>query len=288
MYRAKITLVMGIILVGLAACQTVSLGTAATELSVMTYNIRLNIAVDGANAWPHRKEFWAAQVTTAAPDILGVQEAVPGQVDFIDAALPNHDYIGHGRNGGALGEYSAIYYHREKFTVEQEATFWLSQTPAIKSMGWDAAYPRICTYGLFTQQDTGKQFWIFNTHLDHVGEVARAKGTALILELIEQVNGQDHPVIFIGDFNAKPDDPLIGTIKVQMNDAKDISVSDPIGPDATFNGFKRNNPEARRIDYIFVSKSSSLSVQHYFVLEALQQGRYPSDHFPVMAVLAWD
>ncbi len=267
-------------LVFLTACQSQS------DFSVMTYNIRLDIAVDGDNAWPLRKDLLSAQLQDHAPDIFGVQEAMPGQMDFIDQKMPGHNYIGHGRDGGHSGEYSAIFYNRAIFSVAQGQTFWLSKTPDKKSMGWDAGYPRICTYGLFTHQKTGQKIWVFNTHLDHIGELARRNGIVMIVNKIEEVNTGNIPVIFMGDFNVDPDDPLIIKLKEKMDDSEDISIETSNGPEATFNAFQPIEHASRRIDYIMLSKSSNFTVKAHNTLYDETALQYPSDHFPVLAVLS--
>ena len=129
----------------------------AQKTTVMTYNIRLDVASDGENAWPNRKDFVVEQIKFYNPDIFGIQEGTPNQTKYLNDSLTQYKYIGIGRDGGATGEYSAIFYNAEKFTVENEETFWLSETPTKISKGWDAAINRICTFGLFTNISTKKK-----------------------------------------------------------------------------------------------------------------------------------
>ncbi|GAA3604579.1 endonuclease/exonuclease/phosphatase family protein [Flavivirga amylovorans] len=250
------------------------------NLSVMTYNIRLDVASDGDNAWPNRSHFLSSQVQFYSPDIMGVQEARPNQMDDLKAALKDYDVIGTGRDGGNKGEFSAIFYNSKKVKVEQENTFWLSKTPNKMSMGWDAAYPRICTYGLFTLLESNQKIWVFNTHLDHVGAEAQLEGMALILKKIIALNTANLPVIVMGDFNVEPDSQLIESLKQNMNDSKDIAKI-VFGSNGTFNGFKFEEPVTRRIDYIMLSKSNHIEVEKYGVLSSSIDLKYPSDHFPV-------
>jgi endonuclease/exonuclease/phosphatase family metal-dependent hydrolase len=277
---ARIVL-FGFLYFTLTACKS----STPTEISVMTYNIRLDIAIDGNNAWPHRKGLLTEQLQRSAPDIFGLQEALPGQMKTIDAAMPGHSFIGHGRDGGDAGEYSAIFYDNAKFFVENERTFWLSETPDIFSQGFGAAYPRIASYGLFTHLETGKKFWVFNTHLDHKSDNARARGIALITATIETVNTQNHPVILMGDFNAKPNDALLTTLKTKFSDSRDISNSVPKGPNETFNDFGNQGTDLRRIDYIMLSKDAGLTIESYSVLRD-DTGPLPSDHYPVLVNLS--
>jgi endonuclease/exonuclease/phosphatase family metal-dependent hydrolase len=254
------------------------------NVSVMTYNIRLDIASDGENAWEFRKDFLLHQIQFYSPDIIGTQEGRPNQIKYMHDSLPHYNFIGHGREGGNHGEYSAIFYNSNNVKVEKENTFWLSQTPEKKSKGWDAAYERICTYGLFTDLKSLKKFWVFNTHLDHVGELARLNGLKLIQKRIAEINTQKYPVIFMGDLNAEPDTEIIQYLQNEMLDTKSVAKL-VFGPNGTFNGFQFNNPVNRRIDYIFISKVSGIVVDKYAVLSDSKDLKYPSDHLPVFTVL---
>ena len=257
----------------------------AQSLKVMTYNIRLDVASDGENDWTHRKDFFTSQVQFYEPDIFGVQEAMPHQVTDIATALPVYSYIGTGRDGIGKGESSNIYYKKGRFILKEQNTFWLSETPDTVSKGWDAAYRRVCTYGLFKDKKTKKIFWLFNTHLDHVGEQARTKGIELILSKIAALNKNNYPVIFMGDLNSEPNTDRIIAVKKEMNDCRDVSEEKPFGPSGTFNAFKHNEPVTRLIDYIFISKASGIKVKKYAVLSDSKDLRYPSDHLPVYVEL---
>ena len=129
---------------------------SAQNLKLITYNIRLDVASDGENAWPHRKEYWASQMNFYEPDIFGIQEALPNQVTDITALLPKYNYVGIGRDGVGKGESSNIFYKRDRFKVVDQNTFWLSETPDKISKGWDAALNRVCTYALFRDNKTSK------------------------------------------------------------------------------------------------------------------------------------
>ncbi|MEW4923688.1 endonuclease/exonuclease/phosphatase family protein [Algibacter sp. 2305UL17-15] len=257
---------------------------ANSNLKVMTYNIRLDVASDGENAWSHRKDFLSSQVQFYSPDIMGVQEARPNQMEDLKSALKDYKTIGIGRDGENKGEFSAIFYNSKKVKVENENTFWLSETPNEISKGWDAAYPRICTYGLFTILENNQKIWVFNTHLDHVGEEAKLQGMELILKKIKSLNTENHPVIVMGDFNVEPDSQLITNLKEQMNDSKEHAKI-TFGSNGTFNGFKFHERVTRRIDYIMLSKSPNLEVEKYGVLSSSIDLKYPSDHFPVYVEL---
>ena len=251
------------------------------NLKVMTYNIRLDVAIDGENDWSHRKEFFTSQIQFYEPDVFGIQEATPNQVIDISNALSQYNHIGIGREGVGKGESSNIFYKKERFSISNESTFWLSETPNEISKGWDAACNRVCTFVLFEDLKSNKSFWVFNTHLDHIGEVARTKGIELILSKIEAVNIQKLPVIFMGDFNSEPNENRIIALKKIMNDSRELSVEKPFGPFGTFNNFQYNEPATKQIDYIFLSKNSFFNVNKYAVLTDSKNLRFPSDHFPV-------
>lgn len=253
----------------------------AQSLKLMTYNIRLDVESDGENNWSHRKNFFSSQMQFYEPDIFGVQEAKPNQVIDIASALPQYSYIGIGRDGIGQGESSNIYYKKKRFKVVQNSTFWLSETPDVISKGWDAAINRVCTYALFKDLETKKMFWVFNTHLDHMGEMARTNGIKLILSKIATLNTQKYPVFFMGDFNSTPNEERIISLKKMMLDTRDISEEKPFGPIGTFNGFKHNEPVTDCIDYIFISKNSTFKVKKFAVLSDSKDLKYPSDHLPV-------
>ncbi len=248
------------------------------QMKVMSYNIRLDIASDGDNAWPNRKFFLSSQVLFLEPDILGVQEARPNQVTDLKNVLIDYKFIGKGRDGRQEGEHAGIFYNAEKVELAEAHTFWLSETPEAVSTGWDAAYPRVCTYGLFTLKESKQKVWVFNSHLDHVGAEAQKKGMKLILEKIKTVNTKNIPVILMGDFNVESNSEVITEAKTVLSDSKEKATV-VFGPEGTFNGFKYNEPVTRRIDYIFVS--DVISVEKYAVLSSSIDFKFPSDHFPV-------
>lgn len=259
----------------------------AQTLKVITYNIRLNVESDGENAWPLRKDYLTSQIQFYEPDIFGVQEAKPDQVIDIANALSQFSYVGIGREGEGKGESSNIYYKKDRFLLKESNTFWLSETPDKISKGWDAAYNRVCTYALFNDTATNKYIWVFNTHLDHIGEVAKTKGIELILSKIAELNSQNYPVIFMGDFNSEPNSERIIALKNQMDDSRTISEEKPFGPSGTFNGFKFKKPVKELIDYIFISKNIGLKVNKYAVLSDSKDLKYPSDHLPVFVKLRY-
>ena len=259
--------------------------SSAQNLKLMTYNIRLDLESDGENKWSNRKDFWASQITFYEPDVFGIQEALPHQVTDIASALPEYSYVGIGRDGIGKGESSNIFFKKDRFKMVQENTFWLSETPEKISKGWDAALNRVCTYVLLKDNKTKKSFWVFNAHLDHIGELARTNAIQLILSKIKEVNTKNFPVFLTGDFNTEPNEQRITDLKKQMDDSYDITKQKPFGPTGTFNAFQYFEPVTKRIDYIFLSKNNPFKVLKYAVLTDSKNLKFPSDHFPVLVEL---
>lgn len=257
--------------------------TDAQSIKAMTYNIRLDIATDGDNRWDNRKEMLLGQVLFYAPDFMGVQEALPNQMAYLAENLKGYNYIGEGRDGKDKGEYSALFYNNQKYTALEQSTFWLSETPDKVSKGWDAAYNRICTYGLFEEKTSGIKIYVFNTHFDHVGNQARINSAKLILAKIKEINTTGMPFLLMGDFNLEEDTESIQFLSSQLSDSKAVAKM-VFGPIGTFNAFEFTKPVVRRIDYIFIPKTG-VTVNKYAVLSDSKDCRYPSDHLPVYVEL---
>jgi len=254
------------------------------QVKLMSYNIRYANETDGENSWSLRKDFLTNQIKFHQPDILGVQEAVHLQIEHLSENIPRYSYIGAGRDDGKTeGEFSAIFYDREAYEVLESNTFWLSPTPDQPSMGWDAAYKRVCTYALFKSIKTEKVFWVFNTHFDHVGEQVRRESVSLIMKRISKLNKQDHPIVLMGDLNMEPSHESIKLLTQNMKDSRDIARL-VFGPEGTFNAYEFNKPVTRRIDYIFVG-NNNVEVLKYAVLSDSKDLKYPSDHLPVWVEL---
>jgi len=250
----------------------------AQDLSVMTYNIKLDYPKEGENSWTNRKPFFINLIKFHEPDILGVQEAMPNQMKEMDSLLTQYSFVGVGRDDGKdEGEYSAIFYKKNKFNVLKSSTFWLSQTPDKVSMGWDAVCNRICTYALFQNKITNQKFLVFNTHFDHVGEQARKESVYLILKKINEINAYNLPVIIMGDFNLEVGNEAIQSILKSYNDTHTIA-NISFGPTGTFNGFHFEKPVTRKIDFVFASRN--IKVLKSGILSDSKDCKYPSDHFP--------
>ena len=260
----------------------------AQNLKLMTYNIRLDLARDGENAWSNRKDYFCSQLAFYEPDVFGIQEALPNQVIDIASALPKYNHVGVGRDGIGKGESSNIFYKKDRFELLQESTFWLSETPEVMSKGWDAALNRVCTYALFKDKKAKQIFWVFNTHFDHIGELARTNSIQLILSKIKNLNTKNYPVFFMGDFNSEPSEERIVNLKKEMLDTYDVCLEKPFGPTGTFNAFKHNEAVTKRIDYIFISKNNKLKVKKFAILSDSKDLKYPSDHLPVYTEISFN
>lgn len=260
----------------------------AQEASIMTYNIRLDVASDGENAWPNRKTYFIHQLKFYEPDIIGFQEVTPNQLLDIAAELRDYHHVGKGRELDNQGESSNIFYKKEKFLLKDSGTFWLSDTPEKVSMGWDAACNRVCTYALLYDIKKKQSFYVFNTHLDHVGEIARTRGLELIVRKIEAINQKKISVFLIGDFNTTPETERIKWLNTMMDNTKTISQTPSYGPSGTFNGFKHHESVTLQIDYIYLSKASKFKILKHAVLSDSKDLRYPSDHLPVMVFFKYE
>lgn len=259
--------------------------SAQEEIKAMSYNIRLDIASDGDNRWDIRKDKVASLMNYYEADFIGMQEVLLNQLKYLQQQLNKYNYIGVGRDDGKeVGEYSCIFYRKEKFDLIRQSTFWLSPTPDSPSKAWDAAYKRVCTYGLFRDKKTKLQFWVFNTHFDHVGKTARLESAKLIIERIHELNNKNYPVILMGDFNSKPEEPPVEYIMANMYNSRAISKMIH-GPADTWNAFKFHEKPNGCIDYVFVSKGKGISVSKFITITDSYDLRYPSDHLPVMATI---
>ncbi|MCZ2102460.1 MAG: endonuclease/exonuclease/phosphatase family protein [Chitinophagales bacterium] len=252
------------------------------ELSLMTYNIRYNNPGDGLNKWEYRKENLVNLIAFYEPDIIGFQEVLPDQLEYIASPLSTYNHVGLGRETNNTGESMNIFFKKSRFKRLDENTFWLSPTPQMVSRGWDAACNRVCTYVLMYDEVYKKEFYVFNTHLDHMGETARLEGIRLILSKVKTMSDQGIPCFLMGDMNATPDSEVIRILNANMHDSRAISQQSPFGPLATFNDFKYDSPAKDRIDYIYLSNESPFKVMKHGVLTHAKDGRYPSDHFPIL------
>jgi endonuclease/exonuclease/phosphatase family metal-dependent hydrolase len=257
------------------------------ELRLMTYNLRY-ATLKGPEAWPDRRPAMKTLLKQYAPDLMGTQEGVYFQLRELASDLPEYDWIGTGRDGGSRGEFMAIFYRRERFEPLAYDHFWLSDTPeVIGSSTWGNPNRRMVTSVHFRERQTGKEFHLWNTHLDHALQPAREKGAALIQKRLAKLPPSDR-VILMGDFNA------VAT-RNSVYDAltKDIGFTDTWFAAAqrknetlnSFNGFGKSTFNSARIDWILCRGEAEIPWSE--VADLTPGGRQPSDHFPVFTRMTW-
>lgn len=250
-------------------------------MRICTFNIRYGSANDGVNSWDYRKELTLRVIQALDPDILALQECLPFQADFLRAGLPGYAFFGAGRDDGVHGEMVPLLVRRERWTILTGGHFWLSPMPHLPgSRGWDATLPRMTTWAAL-QSVAGSEppCWIFNAHLDQDGREARRQSAHLLRTRINALAGR-LPVLLVGDLNASPGawelEPLFAAPPA-------TALIDLIGtPEGTRHDFT-GQPADRRIDWILAS--SHWRVLRTQVDRTAFAGRYPSDHFPVVADL---
>lgn len=253
------------------------------KLNVMSFNLRIDVEQDGENAWPHRVTEVANAIKAAGASVICTQEGTYAMLQQLKEYLPDYDWAGKGRRGGNEDEHCAIFYRRDMFEPIENGTFWLSETPERPgSMSWNTSLPRICTWVRLKQQD-GKEWRVFNTHLDHISSEARTKGIQVITERIIGVSDlQGIPAVLAGDFNSDPDSDVINKLEQEglHNAYSALTEKDAVG--CTFHGFN-GGETGEPIDYIFVTPD--IRFESASIDRSMYNGRYPSDHYPVVAHL---
>ena len=249
-------------------------------IKYISYNIRNSRADDGDNAWDIRKPATKEMISKELPDVFGLQEAYIEQLQYIDSNFSQYSRVGVGRDDGKEeGEFMAVYYRNDKFKLLDSGDFWLSETPDSCSMGWDAACRRIVTWAKLKDKETGKVFYAFNTHLDHIGEVAREQSILLIVKKIDEIVKKDKaPVFLSGDFNSNVSSSIFDPLKNIMKDSRAILPESEWIP--TYNNYGKGGDSM--IDYIFYRNAE---VQDFKTLNGDYGKPYISDHYPVMATM---
>jgi len=251
-----------------------------TALKVMTFNLRRRKESDGPNMWDNRREAAAEVIRRHQPDLVGTQEGLAEQVDYLLSHFPEYGVLGEARFGGRRDEFNAILYRKDRFRVHDHGNFWLSETPDVPgSRTWGNLVPRMASWARFSEKDTGYVFHHVNTHLDHLVPTARRKGA----QLIESRLPTDVPVVVTGDFNALQQGGtyrfLTGKEGAGLTDSRWASTT-PVETrwNATFHRFTGRG--LYRIDYILGRHVSQFS--NYQVVRDRVGGKFPSDHFPVV------
>ncbi len=287
---AFFTIVITALFLAFLGCFQSNRSTRTTE--VMSFNIRYGSAKDEENHWEKRKELVFDVLRDHQPDIVGLQEALRFQIDEILEALPRYSFIGIGRNPDGGGEYSAILYDKNRFKVLQHETFWLSDTPKVASASWGNKLVRICTVARIEEISSGQTFYVFNSHFDHQSENSRTQSALLIADRIANRAHSEDSYIVMGDFNAGEDTQAIRSLLGKAEPAPHFEkaplvdsfrmvhpVANPVGTFGRWTGFK----EGAKIDHIFVAPG--IEVLDAAIVHDNQNGRYPSDHYPVKATI---
>jgi len=256
-------------------------------LKVMTFNIRYNNPNDGVNAWPNRKALAACAILERDIDIIGMQEVLKSQLNDLDSLLFDYEWCGVGRDDGKnAGEFTPIFFLKDRFENLGDSTLWLSETPSVPgSKSWDTACTRIVTWARLLDKSSQKEFYFFNTHFDHISELARIESARLLLNLMKKI-AKDKPIILTGDFNCTQQDSAYKILtsalpnNIVLKDSITISKTPHVSIKKTFNGF--SVPEGtQEIDFIFVNPC--VKVLTHETLNIIEDGVYISDHFPVVS-----
>ena len=256
-------------------------------LKVMTFNIRYDNPRDSINAWPDRAEFLCSFLEEEMPDLIGMQEVLNHQYEYIDSALTDYSSVGVGRSDGVKqGEMNPVFFRKDRFDLIRSKTFWLSDSPSVAgSQAWGAGLPRIVTWVELSEKTSSKHFFFFNTHFAHDSDSARIMSSSLLLNKVDSITA-GFPFVITGDFNmrisAKGYEILTGPFESLpiLADTYAVSEKRPTGPAYTFNGFS-DSISSGRIDYIFVRNGMKVLDHRTFIRK--DHGIYISDHWPVMA-----
>jgi endonuclease/exonuclease/phosphatase family metal-dependent hydrolase len=276
-----------------AASATFAIAGDALNVKVMTFNIRYDNPDDGPNRWPLRRDMAVGVIQRFAADFVGFQEPVPGQVADLRKSLPDYRMIGRSRDADpAKGEAVPIFYRDKRWQLDekQHGVFWLSDTPQTPgSTSWGNTLPRVVTWGRFIDRQSGRALYVYNTHFDHSSETARRKSAALLARRIADREHRE-PAIVMGDFNAGESSAALAHLIGQASDSpiKLIDTFRAVHPDekqvGTFHDFRGGN-DGEKIDYILTTAGAT--VRSADILRDHRGDRYPSDHYPATAEIAF-
>ncbi|WP_082926876.1 endonuclease/exonuclease/phosphatase family protein [Paenibacillus tuaregi] len=255
------------------------------ELRIMTYNLKCEVGVP-PHSWSDRREMVRDVIRRESPDLIGTQEGVFAQISDLLEMLPEYGLVGLGRDGGSRGEYSAIFYKKERFQVLEYNHFWLSDTPnMIASATWGNMYTRMVTWARFKDLQTNQQFYHMNTHFDHESLNAREKSARLVIQEAQDFDST-LPVLLTGDFNtdvhSQPYNIL--TEEGSFKDTWELTKTRFNEDLGSFNDFRDPQGGSERIDWVL--GRGNMTVASAGIINDLADGRFPSDHFPVVARLS--
>jgi endonuclease/exonuclease/phosphatase family metal-dependent hydrolase len=257
----------------------------AQNLTVMSYNIRLDTPSDSADSWPHRKKSVVQMIQKHQVDILGTQEGLTHQIKELGEFLPDYQWVGVGRDDGKeAGEMMAIFFKKSRFDLLNSGHFWLSEQPDVPgTRSWNSACARMLTWVQLQDKISGNIFFHFNSHFDHISAEARAKGAQLIGGKLPQI-AQNALTFFTADMNFTPKDPVYQNLQKTWFDSQKLATKAK-HQNSSFNAF-RSRKEGMLIDYIWINNPQKVKVKSYEIDESKnEKSRFPSDHFPVIVKL---
>ena len=248
----------------------------------MSYNIRYGTAEDGTNSWQYRYPASAMMLDDLRPDVVGLQEALYDQVQYLVMTLDKtYKSVGVGRDDGKKeGEIMALLYNFKTTKLMKWGTFWLSDTPDTPSRGWDGACNRCATWAVLKDKATGRKYFVVNTHIDHVGAEAQEKGVKLVVDKVAELNKENLPVIVTGDFNMEVSDGKLDPMKAGFQNARSSAVV--TDDHFSYNGWGRSQST---IDYVWYKGFTCTRFET--VTKPYYDRTFISDHFPVKAVLVF-
>ncbi|NKZ37569.1 endonuclease/exonuclease/phosphatase family protein [Oleiagrimonas citrea] len=256
----------------------------AHVLRVMTFNVRVPVARDGVHVWPKRRDLLLRVIRAQRPDVLGTQELTEAQGRYMAAHLPGYAWFGQGREGGVKGEHMGVFYRIDRLKVLASGDFWLSDTPRVPgSRTWGQPYPRMVTWARFRLRGEGSVFYYFNTHFPYRQQDVEARRRSAD-EVLGRIAGLPATarVVLTGDFNSAASSALHARLARALDDAW-MHAKRRTGPAGTFHGF--TGRPARRIDWIL---TRGFTPREVHTVTTHEKTAYPSDHFPVVAILAFD
>lgn len=273
---------MRILLVLVATALFAACGLSET-LRVMSYNVRYPAKGDGQNRWELREDTFLRSIRAKNPDLIGTQELFYIQGEAIAKNLPEYEWFGNSRRGNREDEHMGIFYKRTKLRVIESGNFWLSETPEVAgSQAWGATLPRMVTWALFEVRESGTRFYFYNTHFHHTAQAneARVNSAKLVAQRIAKLPA-NLPFILTGDFNAAaPEAEPYKILTANLKDAR-TTAGRVLGPEGTSSGFT-GRQTGRRIDWILYR--GPFTVLEFETVLYNEDGRYPSDHYPVLAL----
>ena len=257
-----------------------------TDISVISFNIRVDNAADGTNVWRNRRDAVVTMIERERPMLLGLQEAQPHQITYLSEHCPDYAWYGLGRDTGkvppatdsyAAEETMAIFWRTAELELLDKGTFWLSETPDQVSKGWDASYRRTCTWAGFRHRKSGQTCYFFNTHLGNDGKVAREESIKLLVSRMKTINSKRRVSFLTADFNSNVTDACFAPLHVYMRDARaNAAVSDDY---PSWNGY---GASTGRLDHVFFS-GDNCTAREFRTLRGDYGVPYISDHYPVAA-----